>query len=91
LAGVDRLQASVQAWSGRIVAMALSREDAITACERLRAANARRFLSAGHWQCWGCIRFGGEPEKRCMRSADGWDACPQVNRQSAASDEGGPS
>jgi hypothetical protein len=26
------------------------------------------------------MRFGGEPEKRCMRSETGWDACPQVNR-----------
>ncbi len=66
--------------------MGLSKERAIAACDEVRAENRHRYLSAGHWQCWGCIRFGGEPEKRCMRSEDGWDACPQVNSRVAASD-----
>jgi hypothetical protein len=57
----------------------ISRETAVKACDQVRAHNARRYWSPAHWQCWGCIRFGGEPEKRCMRSENGWDACPQVN------------
>ena len=61
--------------------MEVSREEAIAACEQVRTENQRRYLSAGHWQCWGCMKFGGEPEKRCMHTEDGgWDACPQVNR-----------
>jgi hypothetical protein len=70
--------------SGRAGAMDVSREAALAACDQVRAANARHFLSAGHWQCWGCIRFGGEPEKSCMRTAGGWDGCVLVNRQLAA-------
>ena len=60
--------------------MDVSKEAAIAACEQVRAHNARRYWSGAHWQCWGCMKFGGEPEKRCMRSEDGWDACPHVNR-----------
>lgn len=63
--------------------MEISREVAIAACDEVRRRHARRYFSPSHWQCWGCIRFGGEPEKRCMRSPDGWDACPQVNKQVA--------
>jgi hypothetical protein len=60
--------------------MEISREEAVAACDRVRRANARRYLSAAHWQCWGCMRYGGDdPEKRCMRSETGWDACPWVN------------
>jgi hypothetical protein len=70
---------------GAVVVM-VSREAAVVTCEQVRKANARRVFSVGHWQCWGCMRFGGEPEKRCMRSPDGWDACPQVNREIAARD-----
>lgn len=62
--------------------MDTSREAAIAACERVRASNARRLLSGAHWQCWGCIKFGGEPEKRCMHTDEGgWDACPHVNKE----------
>jgi hypothetical protein len=57
----------------------LSREAAVEACEQVRAKYRRRYLNGAHWQCWGCMKFGGEPEKRCMRSPDGWDACPHVN------------
>lgn len=64
----------------------ITREAAVAACEQVRRANARRVFSAGHRQCWGCMRSGGEPEKRCMRSPDRWDACPQVDREIAASD-----
>ena len=61
--------------------MSLTREAAIAACEDVRAANRRSYLSPGHWQCWGCMRFGGEPEKRCMHSEDGgWDGCALINR-----------
>lgn len=65
--------------------MALSKETALAMCEQVRRDNAKRYLSPGHWQCWGCMRFGGEPDKRCMRSPDGWDACPQINRKAADS------
>lgn len=65
--------------------MDVTREAAVAACERVRTANARRYLSGSHWQCWGCIKFGGEPEKRCMHTGDGgWDACPHVNRELAS-------
>lgn len=60
--------------------MEVSREAAIAACEQVRERNCHHYLNAARWQCWGCMRFGGEPEKRCMKSADGWDACPHVNR-----------
>jgi hypothetical protein len=59
----------------------ISRETALATCEQVRAANRGRHLSAAHWQCWGCMRFGGEPEKRCMRKADGWDGCTLINRK----------
>ena len=61
--------------------MDVTQEAALEACERVRAKNRRRYLSSGHWQCWGCMRFGGEPEKRCMKSAGGWDGCVLVNRE----------
>ena len=70
--------------------MDVSREAAIAACEQVRARNARHYLGPTHWQCWGCMRFGGEPEKRCMRSPDGWDACPHVNRQLQESTQASP-
>ena len=60
--------------------MEISRDDAIAACGAVRRAHAHRLWSPAHWQCWGCMRFGGEPEKRCMRSETGWAACPQLNR-----------
>ena len=64
--------------------MALTREQAIEACDAARAANERNVLSPGRWQCWGCMKWGGEPEKRCMHTDEGgWDACPQVNRAAA--------
>lgn len=63
--------------------MGVSKEAALAACEEARDDNRRRYFSAAHWQCWGCMRFGGEPEKRCMHNdEDGtWDACPTVNRK----------
>ena len=64
--------------------MEVSEEQAVAACERVRAKNRRHYLSPGHWQCWGCMKFGGEPERRCMRSPEGWDACPHVNKVIAA-------
>lgn len=67
--------------------MAISREAAIAACERVRARNGQRYFSAAHWQCWGCMKFGGEPEKRCMRSEEGWDACPHVNAEAAGRED----
>lgn len=60
--------------------MDVSREQALAACERVRDQNRHKYLSAGWWQCWGCMKFGGEPEKRCMRSVNGWDGCTLVNR-----------
>lgn len=60
--------------------MEISGDEAIAACEQVRAKNKRRYWSGAQWQCGGCMRFGGEPEKRCMRSADGWDACPHLNK-----------
>ena len=64
--------------------MALTREDAVRLCDEVCEANARRYFSAAHWQCWGCRRFGGAPEKRCMRTdAGGWDACEWVNKAAA--------
>ena len=65
--------------------MEITKEVALAACEDVRAENRRRYLSAGHWQCWGCIRFGGEPEKRCMRNAEGWNGCALVNRRLGSS------
>ena len=78
---LERDGGSVEAPEG---IMDITREAAVAACDRVRAANAHRYFSAAHWQCWGCIRFGGEPEKRCMRSETGWDACPWVDRELAA-------
>ena len=61
--------------------MALTRDEAVAACEQVRRQNRHRYLSGSHWQCWGCMRFGGEPEKRCMHTDNGgWDACPHINR-----------
>jgi len=65
--------------------MEITKEAALAACEDVRAENRRFYLSAGHWQCWGCIRFGGEPEKRCMRTAEGWNGCALVNRRLGSS------
>jgi hypothetical protein len=59
--------------------MQISRDEAIEACADVRAKNRRRYLSPVHWQCWGCMKYGGEPERRCMRTPDGWDACTWVN------------
>lgn len=67
--------------------MGISREMAVAACDRVRGGNAHRYFSGAHWQCWGCIKFGGEPEKRCMRSDDGWDACPHVNAELARQED----
>lgn len=63
--------------------MPVAREAALAACEQVRAHYRHRYLSGAHWQCWGCMRFGGEPDKRCMRTDDGWNGCPHVNRQLA--------
>jgi len=59
--------------------MRATKGQALDACEQVRVANRRKYLSPGHWQCWGCMRFGGEPEKRCMRTEDGWDGCALAN------------
>lgn len=63
--------------------MDITRENAVAACDAARQQNQRQYFSAEHWQCWGCMRFGGEPEKRCMHDAErgAWDACPIANRQ----------
>lgn len=66
--------------------MEISRAAALAACEQVREENCRRYLSGAHWQCWGCMRFGGEPEKRCMCAADGWNGCKLVNRKFAESE-----
>jgi hypothetical protein len=61
--------------------MDVSRDQAIAACEQVQEHHRKRYLSVAHWQCWGCVRFGGEPEKRCMHTDSGaWDGCPHVNR-----------
>ena len=62
--------------------MDVSMEQAVAACEQVRSVNHRRFFSLSRWQCWGCMRFGGDdPARRCMHTdAGGWDACPHVNR-----------
>jgi hypothetical protein len=66
--------------------MEVTKKDALAACEQVRNANRRRYFSPAHWQCWGCMRFGGEPEKRCMRTPDGWNGCASVNSWLAQDD-----
>lgn len=61
----------------------ISRETAIAACERIRSENRSCYLSAAHWQCWGCMTFGGAPEKRCMRTTEGWNGCALINKRLA--------
>lgn len=77
-----RMQSERERWASWGVRMAdeISRDIAIAACERIRGENRRRYLSAAHWQCWGCMKFGGVPEKRCMRTADGWNGCTLIDR-----------
>lgn len=58
----------------------ISKETAIAVCEKVRAENRRRYLRAAHWQCWGCMKFGGVPEKRCMHTAEGWNGCALIER-----------
>jgi hypothetical protein len=78
---IERREAAVEA----------PREAALAACERARAKNRRRYFSADHWQCWGCMRFGGEPEKRCMHTDDGgWSGCPIANRELGAESDAKP-
>jgi hypothetical protein len=59
--------------------MDVTREDALATCEQVRADNRRRYFGAAYWQCWGCMRFGGRPEKRCMHTGDAWNGCKLIN------------
>lgn len=59
---------------------AITRETAIQLCAEERAENRRKWLSAAHWQCWGCVKFtGGDPDKMCMHSPQGYNGCLLVN------------
>ena len=71
--------------------MNVSRQGALEACEKARGENRRKYFSADHWQCWGRMRFGGEPEKRCMHANGGWGGCAIVNRMLAGASPQQPS
>ena len=59
-------------------------EEALKLCEEVRRVNRNNWLSAGRWQCWGCVKFTkGNPEKMCLKTPDGYDGCALVNSRYA--------
>jgi len=63
---------------------AISKEVALRLCEEVRHENRRKWFSAARWQCWGCVTFtGGNPDKMCLRTKEGYDGCALVNRRHA--------
>ncbi len=56
-------------------------ERALELCDEAAAANRRRRWDPRTWQCWGCLRFSGEPAKRCFAGQPDNRGCPFVNER----------
>lgn len=60
----------------------ISREKAIKLCQEVRRENRRKWFSTAYWQCWGCVTFTkSNPDKMCLRTAEGYNGCALVNRR----------
>ncbi len=65
-----------------VAAEPISMEEAMRICEQVQAENRHHWLSAAHWQCWGCVFFTtGVPEKMCFSSVESNRGCALVNRR----------
>ena len=62
-------------------AVDVSKEEAVAACERARAANAHRLLSAARMQYWGCMKYGGRAREAVHALGDRVGRMSQVDRE----------
>nr|MDO8111489.1 hypothetical protein [Candidatus Sigynarchaeota archaeon] len=52
---------------------------ALTLCEEIQAANAKKKISFKKTMCWGCTKYSKSPQQRCFSSTPENRGCPQVN------------
>ncbi|MBN2148403.1 MAG: hypothetical protein JW726_13525 [Anaerolineales bacterium] len=59
----------------------ISKEQALSICEQVRAENHHKWYTYQAWWCWGCTAFTkGDPAKRCFAATPDNRGCLQVNK-----------
>ncbi len=59
---------------------AIPQDIALKLCKEISTANrGRRWYTFNGLWCWGCVRFSGDPARRCFANRPDYRGCAQVN------------